>query len=221
MRPARQYLWRNQRDRETATIRAFGDQSPEKFVLSATIAPVIRAFDDRDSCFWRPKFVFSATDQPICWRLDSRRGKARSSGVREERAGSNPDARSARVSTRAALRRYSRDVNQVEPEAGNGVVIGYSFQLIPKMLERALIAELQPKLLKINVDRAFRACRSRNLVKPTFDRPELEIAGRIVQHAPIALDRPIEPIAKPDLHGLQPLIAGPRLGVSELRFRQP
>jgi hypothetical protein len=62
MRSAQQYLWRNQRSRETATIRAFGDHSPEKFVLSTTVITVVRAFGDRDSCFWRPEFVLSATD---------------------------------------------------------------------------------------------------------------------------------------------------------------
>ncbi|MCH4554458.1 hypothetical protein, partial [Aestuariibaculum lutulentum] len=47
---------------ETVEVRAFGDRTQKKFVLSATLRRRVRAFGNRDSCFWRPKFVLSITE---------------------------------------------------------------------------------------------------------------------------------------------------------------
>src|SRR3546814_1245465 len=53
------------------------------------------------------------------------------------------------------------------------------------MLERALIAELEAQLVKIDIDSTMHTGRARNLVKPPLDGTELEIAGSIVEHTPV------------------------------------
>lgn len=84
-----------------------------------------------------------------------------------------------------------------------------------------MVAELQAKFVKVDVDRTSDTSRARHFIQSSFDRPELKIAGRVVEDTTITKNGAVESVAKPYFDSLQPLNARFRLRVMKLGFRQP
>src|SRR3546814_11217556 len=96
------------------------------------------------------------------------------SGTCKEGAGSNLDPSSSGVASRSPFFRCRGMFEQIEGEAGNAVVEGYSFKVVADMLERALIAELSAQLVNIDHDSTTHTGILRILAKPQIDGPEVE-----------------------------------------------
>src|SRR3546814_13433727 len=103
------------------------------------------------------------------------------SGTCQEGAGSNLDPSSSGVASRSPFFSCRGLFEHIEGEAGNADFVGYPFKLVAEMLERALIADLQAKLDKIDIDSILHTGRAGNLDKTPIEGHEMEIAGSLAR----------------------------------------